>query len=380
MSKQYSYSNEDSQAVDQVISEVKSLIQPAIELQNDVRSIKAAQAGIIADIRKFADHMNGGDLKGANADPTLAAKIAGMLPELKAHKRARIEIKNTILGETGSPANPSLVLNPAQRLPGVVPGAFRALNILDVIPTGRTSSNAIEYTRESGFTNAAAEAAEGTHKAESGLTFSLVSEPVRTIAHWLKISRQALDDAPAVASYIDQRMRHGLMTKLQTQIINGAGSAQIAGLAAVGRHTAFSPTTANPLDSIGEAIDLMRGDDFQPGAILLNPLDFGSIVRAKKGEDGGYALDSGRDIFATVPGLWGVPVAVNPSVTEGMFFVLDPSQVMLFSRQEATVELFEQDDINVQYNLVTVRAELRAALAVFNALGVRFGYLTSEET
>jgi HK97 family phage major capsid protein len=374
----YSGSSEDGQAVDQIISEVKSLIEPAVKMQDTVKELESQQSAIVTDIKKLMDHMNGGELKGANNDPSLAHQIAGMIPELKAHKRSRIEVKNTILGESGSPANPTRILNPADRLPGVVPGAFRALNILDVIPTGRTSSNLIEYTRDSAWTNNAAEAAEGTQKQESDLTFALVSEPVRTVAHFLKISRQALDDAPAVAAYIDTRMRHGLLTKLQSQILNGAGSAQIAGLAAVGRHTAFTPATANALDSIGECIDLMRSDDFQPGAIFLHPNDYGQILRAKKGEDNGYLLDGGRDIFGPLPGLWGIPVATNPSVAEGKFYVIDPSQLMLFSRQEATVELFEQDSTNVQYNLVTVRAELRAALAVFNILAVRFGDLVGD--
>jgi HK97 family phage major capsid protein len=110
----------------------------------------------------------------------------------------RIEA-NTITGQTGtSPPTNSDTLVPAQRLPGIIPGAFRALRVADVIPQGTTTSNAVEYTRELAFTNAAVEVAEGDNKPQSSLTFELVSAPVRTIAHWLKVSKQVLDDAPAL--------------------------------------------------------------------------------------------------------------------------------------------------------------------------------------
>ncbi|WP_264755294.1 phage major capsid protein [Klebsiella michiganensis] len=45
--------------------------------------------------------------------------------------------------------------------------------------------------------------AEGALKPKSDIKFELKSAPVRTIAHYFKASRQILDDAPGLASYID---------------------------------------------------------------------------------------------------------------------------------------------------------------------------------
>jgi hypothetical protein len=70
-------------------------------------------------------------------------------------------VKNTILGESGSPQNPDDTLTQASRRPGVVPGAFRSLSLLDFMPMEATDSNQVEYTRESAFSNDAAETAEG---------------------------------------------------------------------------------------------------------------------------------------------------------------------------------------------------------------------------
>ena len=108
-----------------------------------------------------------------------------------------IFLKNTITGEAGSPAEPSSVIVPRHEVPGIVPGAFRMLQLLDVWPMGVTGSNLIHFSRELLFTNAAAETLEGASKPQSTLTFEDATSSVRTIAHWLKVSKQVLDDAPA---------------------------------------------------------------------------------------------------------------------------------------------------------------------------------------
>lgn len=304
-------------------------------------------------------------------------------------KSARIEIKNTILGESGSPQDPDRVLVPYDRLPGIVPGPFRQHTILDFIPTGATSSNSMEYTREipaeespAGFTNNAAEVAEGGSKPQSDVLFELVNDPVRTIAHWLKLSRQVLDDAPALESYIDSRLRFGIRQRLESQILSGNGTApNLSGLSASGRHVAFTPATGdNAFDSINKAKYDMIGRDYNPTAVFLNPADWGAMERLKTGSsDERYvAADSALNYLqgGMVPLIWGLQVVPNNNVPAGKFYVVDPSSMTLFQRSGATVEMFEQDDTNVQSNLVTVRAELRAALCVFTPAGVGYGDLT----
>lgn len=296
-------------------------------------------------------------------------------------KHARIEVKNTIIGEGGSPQNPVNTLTPADRLSGIVPGAFRQLTVLDVVPVGATNSNAIEYTREATWTNNSAERAESVAKPESDLTFTLESDPVRTIAHFIKASRQVLDDAPALQSYIDRRLRHGLRQRLESQILTGNGtSPNIEGLTATGRHTAFTPTLdENGLDSINRAKYAVIGADFMANAVFLNPADWGAIERLKADSGNEYAAANGNAVGYINNGLqpvvWGMPVIANNNVTAGKFFVLDLNAMMLMMRQGAVVEMFEQDGTNVQSNLVTIRAELRAALAVFQPTAIRYGDL-----
>jgi HK97 family phage major capsid protein len=289
--------------------------------------------------------------------------------------KARLEIKNTITGQSGSPAANSDTIVAPQRQVGIVAGAFRTLRIRDVMPSGTTSSNLVEYTRELAFTNNAAEAAEAATKAESALTFELVSAPVKTIAHWLKLSKQVMDDAPALASYVDTRLRYGVDLRIDQQLLNGNGSGQnIGGLTKAGNHTAFTPSSGdNAIDSINRAIYAVAAADYNATAIILNPADWGAIERTKT-TDEAYVFGAPQRL---APTLWGLPVVATNTMTAGKFMVgAFDMAAQVWNRQGTTVEMSEADDTNFQKNLVTVRAEARLALAIYRPVSIQYGNLT----
>jgi HK97 family phage major capsid protein len=107
--------------------------------------------------------------------------------------------------------------------PGVIPGTQRRLTIRDLITPGRTQSNMIQYVRETGFTNNAAPVSEGDTKPESSLVYALTQSAVVTIAHWLKASKQILDDFMQLQSNIDGRLRYGLALVEENQLLKGSG-------------------------------------------------------------------------------------------------------------------------------------------------------------
>lgn len=289
--------------------------------------------------------------------------------------KARLEIKNTITGQSGSPAANSDTIVAPQRQVGIVSGAFRTLRIRDVMPSGTTSSNLVEYTRELAFTNSAAETAEGATKPEAALTFELVSAPVKTIAHWLKLSKQVMDDAPALASYVDTRLRYGVDLRIDQQLLNGNGTGQnIGGLAKAGNHTAFTPSSGdNAIDSINRAIYAVAAADYNATAIILNPADWGAIERTKTNDDA-YVFGAPQKL---APTLWGLPVIATNTMTAGKFMVgAFDMAAQVWNRQGTTVEMSEADDTNFQKNLVTVRAEARLALAIYRPASIQYGNLT----
>lgn len=283
---------------------------------------------------------------------------------------------NTITGQSGSPAANSDTLVPADRRPGIIPGAFRALRVRDLISAGQTVSNAVEFTRELLFTNNAAETAEGSTKPESVLTFELYTMPVVTIAHWLKISRQIMNDAPALAAYIQARLRYGVDLREETQLVSGNGTGQnLKGMTVSPNFTAFTPSSGDTaIDSLNRAIRALDAADYPANGVIMNPATWGSIERLK---DDNKQYLVGSPFGAIVPTIWGKPIALTPSMTASKLLVgAFDIAFMYLTREETVVEMFEQDDTNAQQNLITIRAEKRGVLGGLRPASVYYGNLT----
>ncbi|MEG5435030.1 phage major capsid protein, partial [Enterobacter asburiae] len=110
------------------------------------------------------------------------------------------------------------------QIPGIIMPGLRRLTIRDLLAQGRISSNALEYVREEVFTNNADVVAEKALKPESDITFSKQTANVKTIAHWVQASRQVMDDAPMLQSYVNNRLMYGLALKEEGQLLNGDGT------------------------------------------------------------------------------------------------------------------------------------------------------------
>lgn len=335
-------------------------------------------AGVSASIVEMEQKLAERVIQGKAPVETLGQLVikSDAYKQFAAGNSTKMVFANTITGQEGSPPENSRTIVPAQRLDGIVGGAVRALRIRDIVPQGNTTSNAVEYTRELLFTNAAAETAEGAAKAEATLTFELVSCPIRTIAHFLRVSKQVLDDAPALASYIDTRLRYGVDLRYDAQILNGAGTGQnLSGMTKSGNHTAFTPVTGDTqLDSINRAIYLAYAGDYAPTAVIMNPADWGNIERLKDSQ-ARYII--GAPASAIGPYLWGLPVVISNAMTAGKFLTAAfDIAYQVWNRQGTTVEMFEQDADNVTKNLLTVRAENRGALATYRPASAYYGSLT----
>lgn len=275
-------------------------------------------------------------------------------------QKARFEVKNTLVGADANVA--------PDRKPGIVPGAANILTIESLYSSIPTSSNAIEYTREASFTNAAAEAAEGSLKAESSLTWSLVNMPVATVAHFIKISRQLAGDNAALAAYVDARMVFGVQRRIESGLVTGTGVAPIlSGFMAAGNSTlhgianAALGTVLKKLVLIRMVIGNLEVAGYTPSAIVLNPADWAGIEN-----DLLVAVSNANRVtydMAGNPRLFGVPVVKSVGMTAGSFAVGDfTNHGNIHNREGVVVQLSESDGDNFQRNLITLRAERRLCL------------------
>ncbi|WP_286899905.1 phage major capsid protein [Achromobacter sp. UBA2119] len=258
------------------------------------------------------------------------------------------------------------VMVPADRLPGVVVAPLRELVVRDLLLPGRTTSNSVEYVREDVFTNNAAAVAEGAQKPESDITFELANAGVKTIAHWIPASKQILDDAPQLQSYIDMRMLYGLQLKEEQQILLGDGTgANMLGIIpqAAAYQVARNKDGDTMIDVVRHALLQVRLSLYRPSAIIMHPEEW-EAIELTKDKNGNYiwsnpTLYNGKN-------LWGYPVVESMAMAPGDFLVgAFNAGAQLFDREDATVEISAEDRDNFIKNMLTIRAEERAALAVY---------------
>jgi len=289
-------------------------------------------------------------------------------------QKARIEVKNTL---TGADANVA-----PDRKPGVVGGAFNTLTLESLYVALPTTSNAVEYTRENAFTNSAAEAAEGAAKAESALTWTLVNQPVSTVAHWIKISRQLAADNAALAAYVNLRMRYGVQLRVEAQLAVGDGVApNIAGFMKSGNYVAHGYANA-ALGSVLKKCVLIRkvmADLWTAGypadAIVMSATEWAAIEIDLMTTAAGQSLLSVSE--GGQPRLFGLPVVQSVGMAADTFAVGNFAQHgTIYNREGVVVEMSDSDSDNFTKNLVTLRAERRLALATERPAAIRGGDLT----
>ncbi len=288
----------------------------------------------------------------------------------------RVEVpRAAITSVTGSGGD----LVPADRRPGVLAIPERRLTIRDLVAPGTTGSNSIEYVRESGFTNNAAIVAEGAQKPYSDLTFELETANVRTIAHLFKGSRQILDDAAALQSFIDARARYGLLLAEEAQMLYGNGTGNnIAGIVPQAQEYAapagVTVTAEQRIDRIRLALLQATLAEFPSTGIVLHPIDWALIELLKDGENR-YLI--GRPQEGTSPRLWNLPVVETQAMVQNDFLVGAFSlAAQIFDRMGIEVLVSTENADDFEKNMVTIRAEERLAFAVYRPEAFVTGPLT----
>lgn len=341
----------------------------------------AAMEGISEGVGKLADRVQELEQRGTAPDNT--SEIMDLGAEFIKSEQwgdmergrtgtARIEVKTAIINATGQ--NQPLVQS--DRLQGVNTLPNRNLRIRDVLPSSTTNSNLVEFVRENAFTNSAGpqvggspEAFENVTKPESAITFTLVNQPVQTLAHWIPASKQILSDAPGLQAFISGRLTYGLKLYEETQLLLGDNAnGELNGLHT--QATAFtvaSPTQTNELDIIRAAIRQAHVAEYTPDTLVLNPADWYDIEVKKVGSsatDIRYVVGNPREMMG--PTLWGLPVVVTNSITSGQFLLGSFRMgAEIKDREMATVEVSRENSDNFVKNMVTVLAEERIALIVY---------------
>lgn len=343
-------------------TEIETTGRVSKQLQDDLAKVqeelKTAGARLFDMEQKFASGAeNPGDKK--SFSERAAEELTKSWNGSKGHFEA--QTFNKSLGSDAASAGS--LIEPMQ-VPGIIMPGLRRLTIRDLLAQGRISSNSLEYVREDLFTNNAASVAEKALKPESDITFSKQTANVKTVAHWIQASRQVMDDAPMLQSYVNNRLMYGLALEEERQLLNGDGAGDdLEGInhVATAYDKGLNTTGDTRADIIAHAIFQVTESEFSASGIILNPRDWHSIALLKDNE--GRYIFGGPQAF-TQNIMWGLPVVPTRAQSQGTFTVggFDMAS-QVWDRMDATIEVSREDRDNFVKNMLTILCEERLALA-----------------
>lgn len=266
------------------------------------------------------------------------------------------------------------LLGAPQIIPGyqeVITGVHPyVLTVADLFSQGTASTNSIVFLRESLIDDDAYVVAEKASKPTSYIEFDKTTVPVEKLATLLQVSDEMLEDAPAVASYINSRLalfvkraeEAYLLTKLDDNVSATAAAGDLTG-----GTTRFDAIFAG-------IVDVRTNGGLEPDAVILHPIDHAEMTISKDAVNGQYF--SGGPYVAPAQNPWGLRAVVTQAQTQNTGIVgafREGAQV--WRRGGLTVEATNSHGTNFALNVTAIRAEERLALTVYRPAA--FSYVTS---
>lgn len=339
--------------------------QPSDDGGQDARRGRKTLGALFTTDERYVDSVK----RGAWNDPQPRVALSVQTPAEVSMIR---EIKALVTGLSDTSGG-AFIIN--DRAPGFLAQLYPEISFLDLLPTIPTTSDVVEWVRETSFTNAAAPVAEATvssgatgTKPESAIAFDVQSMTIQAIAHWIPVTTRAMADAPQVRSIIDGELLAGLNRVLEAQCVSGTGTPpQLQGLFTIAG-TQTTAVGANQADAFLTAQTMVRVNGLvSPTANVMDAAAWQAIRLAREnaatGSLGGYIM--GPPNLSGPATLWGLPVVIAEALPANTGIVGDftAQSIALYTREAGTIATGWINDQFIR-NIVTILAELRAGLAI----------------
>jgi HK97 family phage major capsid protein len=247
--------------------------------------------------------------------------------------------------------------------PGVNRIARPIRRIREISNVGSTTSKFVTYIQQ--LTQVAPGAEESLWVNEAGAKFNgqvsyeEVSEEVKKIAAYIKVSKEMLADLSFVRSEINTELMEAIEQNIDLSLVNGNGGNDLNGL--LNYAPAFNAGTfanAVPSANISDLIRIAKAQieaaNFMPTHVVLNPEDVAKI-ELTKASDGSYTYPIFFDANMRVAGL--IVVSSN-NITAGTMIVGDFTKFNIKFREDMNMSVgYENDDFT--RNMVTILCEAR---------------------
>ncbi|MEU6229978.1 phage major capsid protein [Streptomyces sp. NPDC047042] len=259
------------------------------------------------------------------------------------------------------------------RVPGIIPqNPDFPLLIANLLDRQTSDGTTLEYMRDTSGPqstwNAAAVVAEGADKPKSGpFTFDLISTSLKTVAHWVPVTRQAADDNSQLMGYINGRLTYGLEYKLDRQILTGNGTTEMQGILTTSGIGTYQPPSGNTdakLITVRKAKTQGELALYPPDAIVMNPLDWQDIELDTDANGQFRVITTVTDSGAPMR-IWGLTVVTSVAMAAGTALLGGYRMgATLWERQGITILMTDSHAELFTANTLVVLAERRANVAV----------------
>ena len=279
-----------------------------------------------------------------------------------------VDVKTTLVN-ADTPAyatGTSGYLTSRDMLAGVRLIGTQPLTIAELFSQGTTTKENIRFVEEASFGNAATPVAEGATKPEATFAARERQAPVVKIAVRGRVSDEMLNDFDFVRGWINGRLVDMVRMKLEDQLLNGPSSAgNITGILNTSNVGTQAKADDPAFDAVLKAITKVWTESYlQADTIVMNPTDWANIVLTRSSADGPYIL--GNPGNTASDRIWGYRVVQTTAISAGTALVgAFKAGAGLYYREGMRLEATNSNVDDFEKNLVSIRAELRAALAVF---------------
>jgi HK97 family phage major capsid protein len=310
-----------------------------------------------------------------NPDPVSAAEAfvrSAALEHFRAHgKRGQFSVEHR-----AAPAGTVTTgTQPQQntRVPGIIPqNPDFPLLVANLLDRQTSDGTTLEYMRDTSGPqstwNKAAVVAEGADKPMSGpFTFDLITTTLKTVAHWVPITRQAADDNGQLMGYINGRLTYGLEYKLDRQILTGNGTTEMQGILTTPGIGTYQPgvgSTDVKLITVRKAKTQAELAMYPPTAVVMNPLDWQDI-ELDEDANGQFRVIANVTDPGAPTRLWGLTVVTTVAMTAGTALLGGfRTGATLWERQGITILMTDSHADYFTANTLVILAERRANVAV----------------
>lgn len=337
-------------------SDVQVVKDEQDKIKEDVKTIKAAagRQGGKVDQKSFNDHIKDNVVENADSFKALAA---GSMKSMS----FRVETKAAEdMTGTSSIAGGGY---PKEYAQDIITLPSRKTHLRDLFGVGPTNSSSLVYYRETTPEGGvASQAAEGDEKSKIQLKLSQQEAVVKTIAGYTVISRQMLNNLPAMWSFLQKRLPELYLREEDRQLMSGTGAnGQLAGL--LPAIAAAATDEDNQLSAIMEMIGEIEDTDEEVNALLFRPSNYWKLLDiATLNKPDVIVIDpaTGRLTIGGIPAYKTTAVPANTAIAGDFNMGADILQLT-----NMNVAISWEDGDNFRRNMATVRVEAEVSFPIY---------------